>query len=310
MHAMQLRTLILLAIAACAAPLACSSGEEAPAPSSVEVGTVEVFARIRGGSEGLAFGFDASGKTVLYVGTRDLLLSVAPDGTVSEDDASVTIPHPLGMALQSDGSLLICGEAEGPQEGTALWRVSPAGERTMLVGPAQGTFGQFNFVAVASDDTIVVSDSGDDKVYMMSPDAGTIELVTDAITYPNGMAFSPDGSRLYVASHSTKRIFGLERTSNGFGPPEVAVEDVDSVDGIAVLQSGDLVLITSGGGILRWSLDGNKRVVAPATDFAVPANGSFGSGAYGEGWMYVTNLVGTTVNRVYVGEPGVVLPVR
>ncbi len=273
------------------------------------VGTVEVFAEVDSGNEGLAFIADSGGQLVLWVGATNALQQIAADGQTS---ALVDLPGPLGMARHPDGSMIVCGKAEGGAgQGEfpgVLWRVQPDGEKSLFVGP--DNFELTNFVAIDRDGSVVFSDSAAERVYHASADGASVSLVTDAISYPNGMAFSPDGATLYVASWDADLVYSLPRTETGFGPPEILVDDVVNVDGIAVFANGDLALVSSGEGVVRWATDGAKTVIAPASEFSLPANGAFGTGGFGANWLYVTNLMGRQVSRVYVGEAGAALPLE
>jgi len=56
-------------------------------------------------------------------------------------------------------------------------------------------------------------------VYRLDPDSGRLEVVADDLLMPNGLAFSPDESRLYVADTGiTERVDG---------PPHIRVFEVD-----------------------------------------------------------------------------------
>lgn len=284
----------------------CGDDDGEPRP---DVGTVETFAELGATSEGIAFGVDSDGVPVLYVGADNAIQRVAPDGTVTR---LVDLPSPLGMALQEDGSLIVCGKAEGAAgEGElpgVLWRVEPEGTKSELVGPDKGPFGQTNYVAVATDGSLVFTDSVGDGVYAASADGQTVELLTSAITYPNGLAFSPDGSTLYVASWDSDQLWSLPFLDPGYGAPEVFYDGINTLDGLVTLADGALIFVSTLEGIVRFDLAGTKTVLADLTDFLICANGAFGVGPYGTEWLYVTDLGSTTLDRVFVGEPGLELP--
>jgi DNA-binding beta-propeller fold protein YncE len=283
--------------------LSCSSPENGTAPAvdtgvAPVVGDVEDFAEIGGSTEGIAFSVD--GKQ-LYVGSGGALFVVQPDGTARK---WVDVPGALGIAARADGHLLVCGK-EG--DAGVIFDVAPDGKRTVLVS---GGFKQTNFVAVAPDNAIVFSDSAGDRVYRANADGTAPTVITDAIVYPNGLAFSRDGKTLYVASWKNKQVLALARRADGtYDAPVVFVDGVENVDGLAVGASGDLYLIANGLGVLRANA-GKTSVVAPGSRFKLVANGAFSVGSFGQGWMYVTNLIGFSVQRVYVGEGGFSLPAR
>lgn len=285
-----------LTCSACSSSSTERTSESDTGSLPAKVGDVEPFAEITA-TEGIAFAPDFK---VLYVGSEGAIHRVQPDGTVAK---WVEVPGVLGIAVRADGSLIVCGK-----EGTAgvLYRVALDGTKAVI---ATG-FQQPNFVAIAPDGSLVFSDSAANKVYRANADGSSATLITDAIVYPNGLAFSRDQQTLFVSSWKNKQVLSLARRADGtYDPPVVAVADVVNVDGLAVGASGDLYLVANGLGILRVTA-GKATTIAPGSQLKLPANGAFGSGPFGEGWLYVSNLIGTSVSRVHVGEGGAPLPSR
>lgn len=295
------RIVLCLALAACSSSTTTPATTTDAATAPPAVGDVETFAELEGGSEGLAFG-----DGVLYVGSAGAIHRVSADGKV---ERWVEVPGVLGIAVRPDGDLVVCGKGEGAlAKSGVLWHVAKDGTKRVLVGPSGDVaFEQTNFVAIAKDGTLVWSDSAANKVWRAAADGSGVALVTDAITYPNGLAFSPDGATLWVASWDGKKVHALAREGDGFGAPTVAFDGVENVDGIAVAADGDLYLVASGLGIVRATPGGGTTVVAAGDKFKLPANGAFGRDAFGDEWLYVTNLIGLEVSRVFVGEKGAAL---
>ncbi len=286
---------------------AADAGVDAGPPAR---GSVETFVELETSSEGLAFGGSAAGGPLLYFGGGNALWSATPSGTIAK---VADVPAPLGIALMKNGDLVVCGKGDGDvgksEMPGVLWRVSPSGARSVLLAPGAISFKLTNFVVVSGDGTLVFSDSAGNKVYSAKADGTGVALVTDAITYPNGMAYSADGKTLYVASWNTRKLYSLPRGADGtFGAPEVYFEGVENVDGITVLGSGELLLVASGEGVVRVGLDRKKTSVADGSNFKLPANGAFGGGPFGDRWLYVTNLLGRHLSRVYIDETGIPLP--
>lgn len=277
------------------------------------VGTVEDFAELAGNSEGLAFGRNADGETVLFVGllAQSTIVAVSPDGASVE---VARVPRPLGIAVRADGDLVVCGKADETAGAPGvLWRVSVAdGTTEVIVDTAPAPLETTNYVAIAPDGSLLFSDSAANVVYRADADGGPATLVTDAFTYPNGIAFAPDGRSVYVSSWDTGVIHRLsfDPSTGAYGAPEVALENVINTDGIHVAADGTLVLVSNPEGILVVEADGTPTQIAEPRPFGLPANGAFGSGAYGDGWLYVTNLLGRAMARVYVGRDGLPLPVQ
>jgi sugar lactone lactonase YvrE len=293
-----LTALVLLGVSACGA--AEETAAETHSPASIQVGTVEDFAELPGSSEGLAMGLDATGADTLYVGSAGGLHRVSPSGELTEVASGL---GPVGVTARGS-EILVCGKDQGAG---VIWSVSAAGDKQVLVGSGALTFEVVNFLVVAPDGSLVFSDSKANKVYRTDADGKNVELVTDAITYPNGMAFSEDGKTLYVASWDSAKIYAIPFDGSGhYKAPEVFAEGPKNVDGLVSLEGGDLLLVQSGVGVVRYGAkDGSTTSLADAENFGLSANGAFGRGAYGEAWLYVTDLLTRSLKRVYLGERGV-----
>jgi sugar lactone lactonase YvrE len=264
---------------------AAGAGGGGGAAGSTMVGAVEAFAEVAASTEGIAFGTDG----LLYAGSAGAVWKIDAMATVTK---VADVPAPLGIAPRADGSLIVCGKAAGDAGKVDLpgviWAVVPSsGQATMLVPPS--VYGLPNMIAVAPDDAFVFSDSKLGKVFSSSADGASVKSIAD-ISYANGIAFSPDGKTLYVSSYDMKRIHQIPRMADGtYGAAAVAYENVENVDGITVLASGDFVLVRTGE-ITRMTKDGTLMALAPGGSIGIPANGAMGAGAFGEGWLYVSNL--------------------
>jgi gluconolactonase len=124
-----------------------------------------------------------------------------------------------------------------------------------------------------------------------------VTLLTKDLSQPNGLAFSPDGKRLYVddserrniqvfdftAEHSLKngRIFAEEPGGKGEGVP----------DGMKLDQAGNLY-VTGPNGIWIWNPEGHHlgTIILPEQ----PANLAWGDADYGT--LYIT--ASTSVYRL------------
>ncbi len=287
------------------------AGAAGSAAAEPAVGTVEAFSELDFPSEGIVLAADAKGTPALYLGGKSAIWTLTADKTLTR---LVDLPEPLGSARTASGDILVCGKlpgdaGKGDMPG-AIWRVTPGGKATVQSGgEGQQAYGLPNMIAVAPDESVVFSDSKANLVFHTAADGSSPTVLTDQITYPNGVAFSPDGATLYVASYDTKRIFSLARAADGsFGVPAVFAEGVENVDGISPLASGDLLLVTSGGGVILYGKTGDKKTIGDPKEFVIPSNGAFGAGELGEKWFYVSSLLQKDIRRVYVGQPGATLP--
>ena len=121
-----------------------------------------------------------------------------------------------GHARDLDGSLLHCSHGLRAIFRTA---VDGSGQRTVVDRWKGRRFNAPNDIVVKSDGTIWFTDPpygliipeeghggeseiGDCYVFRLDPRTGTVEPVTDLPEHPNGLAFSPDESTLYVSDTS------------------------------------------------------------------------------------------------------------
>lgn len=251
---------------------------------------VEVFATLSASSEGIAIGHDASGASRIFVAVRDdHVVSVAPDGTVTE---LASIRNPVGITFREPGEILACASTADGRSG--LFSIALDGTVTELTttGPS-GPYLLTNFVAVAPDGSLVFTDSMANLVFRADADGSNVALVTDAITYPNGLAFSEDGATLYIASWSTSTLYAASFSAGTYGTPMPFVEGVTNVDGVVAHGPDELVLITSMSGGL--AIDTTMPTAAPTTVFErrailVPANAVFGDATFGEDELFVSSL--------------------
>jgi gluconolactonase len=134
-----------------------------------------------------------------------------------ETDGSVSVfqtpcRHQNGHTVDREGRLVAC-----EHHGRCVSRIEPDGSRTVLADSFQGMrLNSPNDVVVKSDGSIWFTDPtygidseyegdaapseiGASNVYRIDPETGAVTLVVDDMVKPNGLAFSPDESLLYVA---------------------------------------------------------------------------------------------------------------
>jgi gluconolactonase len=150
-----------------------------------------------------------SAERALYFTTQrsgrrtDIMRLSLADGTVSTVVADANAAN--GMALDRDGRLVVC-----EQQPAAIARIDPAsGGREVVTDTYRGLpLNSPNDVVVKSDGSIWFTDPSyahlqgfgpapqlGDHVYAFD---GELELVAGGFGKPNGLAFSPDESVLYV----------------------------------------------------------------------------------------------------------------
>lgn len=193
-----------------------------------------------------------------------------------------------GQARDRNGRVVFCSNRE-----RAVCRVEHDGSISVLADRFEGRrLNSPNDVVVKSDGSIWFTDpvygiSNDYEgerqasetrpgVYRLDPDTGALDLVSDAFDGPNGIAFSPDEQRLYVAEtgDQTKpdptqvlRVFdvgGEGRTLQGMR--DFAKVSPGYTDGMAIDEDGN-VWSSAGDGVHCLSPDGTLlgRIRLPAT---------------------------------------------
>ncbi len=214
----------------------------------------------------------------------------------------VALGDPDGNTFDQQQRLLDCASVL-----RAIIRVSPDGHYTVLADRFEGhRFNSPNDVVIGPDGAIYFTDptldlpKGEKQeipfqgVYRLD-DKGNVRLLVKDMSQPNGLAFSPDGKRLYVDDSEQKniRVFDFSPdaiASNGrlFGNEQ---EPGGVPDGMKVDESGNLYVVGPKG-IWVWDPQGNHlgTIILPEQ----PANLAWGDEDYGT--LYITAT--TSVYRI------------
>ena len=221
-----------------------------------------------------------------------------------------------GLTRDPKGRLLLC-------EGGAnrVTRVEPDGEIIVVANNYQGKrLNRPNDVVVKSDGSIYFTDPGSPDpelpldfsgVYRVSPDLGSITLLVRNIVFPNGLAFSPDESVLYIDDYrmghirafdvqpngilnlASDRVFCKLREPRPFGP--------DGPDGMKVDVEGN-VYCTGPGGV--WVIDRSGQHLGTILTGAQTTNVGWG----GEDWKTLFITTFDALYRIQLNIPGIPVP--
>lgn len=205
-----------------------------------------------------------------------------------------------GLTLDRQGQVLAA-----EHNGRRVSRVADDGTRTVLAEHFQGKrLNSPNDIVVKSDDSIYFTDPpyavqpstpgmarpagwwtapipGKELpyngVYRLMPD-GTLHLLVDDLALPNGLAFSPDESVLYVDDSAHKHIRAFDVRADGTLSNsrillDLASEDPGVPDGLKVDRQGN-VFCTGPGGVWVCRPSGELlgRIIVPE----LPANLAWG----------------------------------
>jgi len=202
----------------------------------------------------------------LYVSDEEQnkLSRVYPDGRV---EAVLSIGDPDGSTLDARGRLVTTASVL-----RAIIQVDPDGKYKVLADRYQGKrFNSPNDIVAGPDASLYFTDptldlpKGDKQeipfqgVYRLGND-GSVRLLTSEMAQPNGLAFSPDGKRLYIDDTKQREIRVYDVAANGdlkngrvFGKEEGRG---GVPDGMRVDVKGN-VYCTGPGGIWVWDTEGN-----------------------------------------------------
>jgi gluconolactonase len=185
-----------------------------------------------------------------------------------------------GNALAPNGDIVMCEHSGRRVSRSPAAAPSPTAVATVFEGDA---FNSPNDAIVRSDGQVYFTDptyglgGGTMEipwrgVYRVDTD-GVVHLVGDEYAQPNGIALSPDESKLYVSDSEDGGLYVYDVAADGSTGSRTLLVDVGPSDGMAVDDAGNLYL-TTGNGIEVFASDG-----APWGTLGVPeqpANCTFG----------------------------------
>lgn len=193
----------------------------------------------------------------LYVGGEaGQLYRIEDDGTPTE--LLRTDGFMLGLAADAAGRIYAIDVGH-----RCVWRIDPAtGARERFVdGPAERPFAAPNWGAFGPDGSYYLSDSGRwgdrDGCIWRVPPGGSAELWSEqSRDVPNGLAVSPDGTRLYVLESFPGALVALDIRPDGSAGPRELLCDLDPAvpDGVALAIDGSMFIACyRPDAIYRWS---------------------------------------------------------
>jgi len=243
--------------------------------------------------------WDAAGFLYVSDETQNEIYRVRPDGS---KDSVLALGDPDGNTFDRQHHLIDCASVL-----RAIILVNPNGQYKTLAERFQGKrFNSPNDVVVGPDGALYFTDPTLDLppgerqeipfqgVYRLG-DNGDVRLLINDMSQPNGLAFSPDGKKLYVDDSEQKNI----RVFDFSAPATVANERVFGdekeeggvPDGIRVDEAGNLFVVGPKG-IWVWNAQGHHlgTIIVPEQ----PANLGWGEKDYRT--LYIT--AGSSVYRI------------
>ena len=219
-----------------------------------------------------------------------------------------------GLTRDRQGRLIACEHSS-----RRVTRLEPDGSITVVANRYQDRrLNRPNDVVVKSDGSIYFTDPGAPDVgldldfsgvYRVSPDLGTITLLVRDFIVPNGLAFSPDESVLYIDDSRRRHIraFGVQPSGVLALASDRIFADLSgdrpgSPDGMKVDVEGN-VYCTGPGGV--WVMDPNGKHLGT---FLTGSDQTTNVGWGGEDWktLFVTTYHELASIRLKI--PGVPVP--
>ena len=222
--------------------------------------------------------------------------------------------HANGLTRDLKGRLLACEHSA-----RRVTRQDSDGEITVIANRYRGSrLNRPNDVIVKSDGSIYFTDPGAPApgldldysgVYMVSPDLDEITMLVGDFITPNGIAFSPDESVLYVNDSRRQHIRAFDVQPNGtlaLASDRVLCDlsgDRPGVpDGMKVDVEGNIYCGGSGG---VWVIDaGGNRLGTIVHGHDASTNVAFG----GDDWKTLFFTTWNTIGSVQVNIQGIPVP--
>jgi gluconolactonase len=220
-----------------------------------------------------------------------------------------------GLTRDPQGRLLACEHAT-----RRVTRLEPDGSTTVVASSYRGRrLNRPNDVIVKSDGSIYFTDPGFpapgldldyNGVFHVTPDLGTITLISWDFTRPNGLAFSPDESVLYVNDTRRRHIRSFELEANGM--PLLATDRVfcdlngerpGNPDGMKVDTQGNVYCGGAGG---VWVMDPSGKPLGIIVH-GQPATTNMAWG--GDDWKTLFITSRNALHSIQLNIPGIPVPV-
>jgi gluconolactonase len=261
--------------------------------------------------------FSSPNTNVIYRWTSEGKVETfrAKSGYSGTDMGQYTQPGSNGLTFDPEGRLTMC------QHGNRrILRVEPHGDTTVLADRYRGRrLNSPNDLVYKSDGSLYFTDppfglpqTFDDPrkelpfsgVFRVSN--GQVTLLTDELSGPNGLAFSPDEKYLYVGNWDLqhKVVMRYEVKADGTVSNGQVFYDMtaapgeDAIDGVKVDQQGNLYVCGPGG---VWILSPDGQVLGLIKGPENPHNLAWGDE---DGrTLYMTAL--TSIYRIRLNVPGV-----
>ena len=235
-----------------------------------------------------------------------MLLGDAVTTWVKKPTKHINFGKTNGLLYTKDGHLIACDYGEGKilhfnSDGECKVLIDSDGEKRFNRPNdlALDQYGNFYFTDPKSYDPSVT----DGRVFYFSGNENRLTLAATDLSFPNGIAVSPDGSRLYVCESAKHQVSVFDITGEGLvNKQKFADIPWGDPDGIAFDEQGNLYVAVFGGGrVIQLASDGTvKKVIM--TPGKKPSNIEFGGD--GNRTLYITECETNAIYSVPVAVSG------
>ncbi len=221
-----------------------------------------------------------------------------------------------GLTRDMKGRLVAC-----EHDTRRVTRLELDGSLTVVLNQFQGKrLSRPNDVIVKSDGSMYITDPNasivpeqwdmqHSGVFRVTPDLGTVTLLFNDFVFPNGIAFSPDESVLYVTDLRRNIIRAFDMQPNGLPAKQsdrvfadLSGKDAGGADGMKVDTEGNVYCGGSGG---LWIMDAKGKKLGRIVH-GQPATTNLGFG--GDDWKMLFITTRSHLLAVNLNIPGMPLP--
>jgi len=242
------------------------------------------FVRI---AEGLHFpeGPAWDGKGNLYVSSchGGYITKISGDEIVRfiDSTSNPNLKQTNGLTIYKDGSIFACEYGLG-----AILKISAEGTSKIFIDSYKGKrFNRPNDLAFDDKENLYFTEPNsygkdilDGRIFKVNMITKDVTLLADSLAFPNGIAFSSHGKKLFVCESAQNRILTFKVNDDGTLSDKNVFAELPGgdPDGLAFDVEGNLYVAHFGGGaIYVLSPDGNmkEKIVTPGKK---PSNVEFG----------------------------------
>lgn len=267
-------------------------------------------------AEGLHFpeGPAWDGEGNLYVSScyGGYISKITGDGVTrfTDSTSNPSLKQTNGLTFYKDGNMYACDYGLG-----AILRITPEGKSEIFINGYEGKrFNRPNDLAFDDTGNLFFTDPKsygidklDGRVFRINLETKEVIPLVDSVAFPNGIAFSPDGKKLFVCESAKNRIlnFDVEANSSLTNMNVFTELPGGDPDGIAFDIEGNLYAAHFGGGaIYVISPDGiiKQKIITPGKK---PSNVEFGDDDMKT--LFITEVETNSVYSIRVEVSGVKL---